>query len=95
MISGSAPRRERSYMNAVLVIIWLIAMAIVVMLRRYWMHNNHHIGYLYAAYGLAAVFIAVLVALAPGGAIYAFAVVAAIGLPIGLLVDRRRHLARH
>jgi len=51
-------------MNAVFVIIWLIAMVIAVMLRRYWMHNNRHIGYLYVAYGLAAVFIAVLVALA-------------------------------
>ena len=82
-------------MNAVFVIVWLIAMAIVVMLRRYWMHNNRRIGYLYAAYGLAAVFITVLVASAPGGAMYALAVIAAVGLPIGLLVDRRRHPARH
>jgi hypothetical protein len=31
-------------------------------------------------------------ALSPGGAMYALAVIAAVGLPIGLLVDRRRHL---
>jgi hypothetical protein len=81
-------------MNAVFVIVWLIAMAIIVMMRQYWLRGNY-IGYLYAAYELTAAFIAVLVASAPGGAMYAFAIIAAVGLPIGLLVDRRRHPARH
>jgi hypothetical protein len=76
-------------MNAVFVIVWLLAIAIVVMLRRHWLRGNH-IGYLYAAYGLGAVFVAALVTMAPGGAVYAFAAIAAVGLPIGLLMDRRR-----
>jgi CDP-diglyceride synthetase len=79
-------------MDPVFVIFWLIAMVTVVALRRYWMRRNN-IGYLYASYGLAAVFIAVLVALVPHGAMYALAVIAAVGLPIGLLVDRRRHIS--
>jgi hypothetical protein len=34
-----------------------------------------------------------LVAMALGGAVYAFAAIAVVGLPIGLLVDRRRQLS--
>jgi uncharacterized membrane protein len=77
-------------MNPVFVIVWLFALAIVVTLRRRSLRGSR-LGYLYTAYGLGAVFIAALVVLSPGRAMYALAVIAAIGLPIGLLVDRRRH----